>query len=67
MALDAHIVRGLKMEKMLVLGTVRPMAAQALQGSVRIPGINDLLADGMRRMRLPFVAVSAEIENRRFI
>ena len=67
MALDAHLVGGLEMEEMLVFGTVCSMAAQALHGDVAVPGIDDLLANRMRRMRLPLVARFADLENRLFI
>jgi hypothetical protein len=67
MALGARFVDGFEVEEMLVLGPVRPMAARALQGEVSIPGILDLRSDGMRRMRLPLMAVPTEIELRGFV
>ena len=67
MALDAHLVGGLEMEEMLVFRTVCPVAARALQRDVSVPGVDDLLADRMRRMRLPLMARSTNIEERRLV
>jgi len=66
MALDARLVRRFEVEEVLVFSPVRPVAAQALQGDVGIPGIDDLLTDRVRRMRLPFVTIRAEFDRRRF-
>ena len=67
MALDARLIRCLEVEEVLVFSPVRPVAAQALQGDVGIPGIDDLLADRVRRMRLPFVTFRAEFDRRGFL
>ena len=64
MTLDAHLVRGIEIDEVFILGTVCPMTAQALQSKVPVPRINDPRADGMRRMRLPFMARLADLENR---
>ncbi len=67
MALDARLVRRFEVEEVLVFSPVRPVAAQALHGDVGIPGIDDLLANRVRRMRLPFVTFRAELDRRRFL
>ncbi len=66
MALDAHLVRRFEVEEVLVFGSVRSVTAQALQGDVGIPRVDDLLTDRVCRMRLPFVTVRAEFDRRRF-
>ncbi len=67
MTLDARVVSRFEVEEVLVFSPVRPVAAQALQGDVGIPGIDDLLTDRVRRMRLPFVTFRAELDRRRFL
>ena len=66
MALDARLVRRIEVEEVFVFSPVRLVAAQALHSDVGIPGVDDLLTDRVRRMRLPFVAVRAELDRRRF-
>ncbi len=64
MALDAHLVRGIEIDEVFVLSAVCPMAAQALHSNVAVSRIDNLLADRMRRMRLPFMARLADLDNR---
>ena len=66
MTLDTRFVRRFEVEEMLEFGPVRPVAAQALQADVGISGIDDLLTDRVRRMRLPIVAFRTELDRRRF-
>lgn len=67
MALCAQIVDGLEVHEMAILGAVGAMTALAAQREVSVSRILDLLSDGVRRMRLPFVAVLAELEKRRLL
>jgi hypothetical protein len=67
MALDTRLVCRFEVEEVLVFSPVRPVAAQALQCDVGIPGIDNLLANRVCRMRLPFVTFRAELDRRGFL
>ena len=46
-ALGAQLCDGAIKQHMLVLGPVRPVAAQAIERKVLVPRIHDLFADGV--------------------
>ncbi len=65
MALCAHLTGCGIVEEVLVLSSVRPVAAQTLQKEILVSRVLDLFTDGMSRVFLPVVAGPAEIDNGR--
>ena len=62
MALDAQLLDGPKIDEMFVLRTMRPMTTEAFHRDVSVPGIHDILANRMCRMRLPLMAGFTKIK-----
>lgn len=66
MALCAHNRNRIKIDHVFVVCPVGPVAAQALHVEILVPWVDILFTDRMRCVLLPFVAGSAELDNRLF-
>ena len=64
MALRAQLGHRLCGKHVFILSPVCPMTAQALHGQVLVSFINYLWTDGMGRVLLPIVTLSAELDGR---
>lgn len=62
MTLNAQVVDGFVVDEVLVLGPVRAVAAQAVQGQVPVARIDHFAADGVRGVGLPVVALAAQVD-----
>src|SRR5512135_2351361 len=67
MALCAHFADLRKIDHVLILCAVRPVAAQTLHMQVLVSRVPDLLSDRMGRMLLPVMACAAHIYHRRLV
>ena len=62
-ALDAKLHFGVVMRQMFMPRSMGLMATFAIHGDVTVPGIDGLLSDRVRRMLLPLMTGTADIDD----